>query len=111
MRKTLNEKKDKDIFLRLPVKPQTLFISKISVLMIFNYILAFTLVVPINLIFYLALDLNFTLVSNSAKSRGRYPSRIYAQEYEEDLIDLIKIHIGKTVLFHFLNIPFYKYLQ
>ena len=36
------------------------------------------------------LDLNFTLVSNSAKSRGRYPSRIYTQEYEEDLIDLIK---------------------
>ena len=36
------------------------------------------------------LDLNFTLVSNSGKSRKRYPSRIYDQEYEEDLIDLIK---------------------
>ena len=36
------------------------------------------------------LDLNYTLVSNSAKSRGGYPNRIYTQKYEEDLINLIK---------------------
>ena len=36
------------------------------------------------------LDLNFTLVSNSYETKGRYPSRIYKQRYEEDLINLIK---------------------
>lgn len=36
------------------------------------------------------LDLNFTLISNSKKSFGRFPSRIYREEYETGLIDLIK---------------------
>ena len=60
MRKSLTEKRDKEIFLRLPVKPQSIFLSKISVLMIINYIMAFSLVVPVNLIFFLALDLIYT---------------------------------------------------
>lgn len=36
------------------------------------------------------LDLNYTLISNSRESFGRYPNRIYMQEYEEKLIELIK---------------------
>lgn len=66
MRKSLTDKRDKEIFLRLPVKPQTIFLSKISVLMIINYIMAFTLVVPVNLIFYLALDLTSTFWLSTA---------------------------------------------
>ncbi len=55
MRKSLSEKKDKEIFLRLPVKPQTIFISKIAVLTIMNYIMAMLLIIPTNVIFYIAL--------------------------------------------------------
>ena len=36
------------------------------------------------------LDLNYTLISNSKESFGTYPNRIYKQEYETGLIDLIK---------------------
>jgi len=36
------------------------------------------------------LDLNYTLVSNSKTSGGRYPGRIFNQRYETELIDLIK---------------------
>ena len=60
MRKSLSQKKDKDIFLRLPVKPQTIFLSKISVLLLMNYIMAFLLVIPTNVIFYLALKPEWT---------------------------------------------------
>ena len=55
MRKSLSEKKDKEIFLRLPVKPQTIFLSKIAVLVIMNYIMAALLIIPTNVIFYIAL--------------------------------------------------------
>lgn len=36
------------------------------------------------------LDLNYTLISNSRESFGPYPSRIYRQKYETELIELIK---------------------
>lgn len=55
MRSTLTQKKDKELFLRLPVKPQTIFMSKLCTLMIWNYILAFVLMGSVNIIFYLAL--------------------------------------------------------
>lgn len=55
MRKTLSEKKDREVFLRLPVKQQTIFLSKLSVLAMWNYMLGFMLVVPVNLIIYLSL--------------------------------------------------------
>ena len=60
MRKSLSQKKDKEIFLRLPVKPQTIFLSKISVLLLMNYVLAFLLVIPTNAIFYIALKPGWT---------------------------------------------------
>ena len=60
MRKSLSQKKDKEIFLRLPVKPQTIFLSKISVLLLMNYVLAFLLVIPTNAIFYIALKPEWT---------------------------------------------------
>ena len=55
MRKSLTERKNREIFLRLPVNPQTIFLSKISVLLIMNYVLALILVGATNVIFYIAL--------------------------------------------------------
>ena len=54
MRKTLTDNVDKKIMLRLPVKEETLFLTKLLVLMLRNYILAFVIVVPVNVIFYIA---------------------------------------------------------
>ena len=54
MRKTLTDKTDKKILLRLPVNHQTLFLSKLSVLLLKNYIITFLVVVPTNIIIYLA---------------------------------------------------------
>ncbi len=55
MRKTLTQKKDREMFLRLPVKQETIFMSKISVLSIWNYMLALMLILPVNIIIYIAL--------------------------------------------------------
>lgn len=60
MRKTLTDKTHKDLFLRLPVKQQTIFVSKLAALMIRNYILALLLIVPLNIIFYISVELPFT---------------------------------------------------
>ena len=57
MRKTLTEKRYKTLFLRLPVKHQTIFASKLATLLISNYILALILIVTINTIFYVSVDL------------------------------------------------------
>lgn len=55
MRKSLSEKKDKALFLRFPVHPQTIFLSKIVVLLLANYLMSLLLVVPVDIIFYIAL--------------------------------------------------------
>ena len=60
MRQTLTDKTHKDLFLRLPVKQQTIFVSKLAALMIRNYILALLLIVPLNCIFYLSVELPAT---------------------------------------------------
>ena len=60
MRKTLTDKTHKALFLRMPVKQQTIFVSKLAALMIRNYILALLLIVPLNTIFYISVDLPMT---------------------------------------------------
>ena len=60
MRKTLMEKKYKTLFLRLPVKHQTIFASKLATILISNYILALVLIVTINTIFFVSVDLPAT---------------------------------------------------
>ena len=55
MRKILTEKRDKEIFLRLPVKSETIFLSKMTVLMTQNYIIASLLIIPVNLVIFLTL--------------------------------------------------------
>lgn len=58
MRKSLTDKKYKTLFLRLPVKHQTIFLSKLLTLLISNYALAFLLVGAVSLIFYLSVSLS-----------------------------------------------------
>ena len=60
MRSTFSQQKDKNIFLRLPVKQQTLFMSKLCTLMIWNYAINFVLIVSVNVIFALAVKLSYT---------------------------------------------------
>ena len=55
MRSTLARQQDKVLFLRMPLKQQTIFLSKLATLLISNYITAFILIIPINTIFFIAL--------------------------------------------------------
>ena len=57
MRRTLTAKKGRELFLRLPVKQETIFMSKLATLLIWDYALAFLLVFSINMIFYLSVEL------------------------------------------------------
>jgi ABC-2 type transport system permease protein len=58
MRKTLTDKTGKSLLLRLPVKKQNIFLSKLAVLFLINYSTGFVLVFAINLIFYICLDVS-----------------------------------------------------
>lgn len=52
MRRALTDKKYKELLLRLPVKQETIFASKIATLLISNYLLAFILILTVDVIFY-----------------------------------------------------------
>ena len=56
---TLRIKKNKQIYLKLPIKPQTLLLSKLCAILIWTMILGFTLIVPIHIIFYIVLQPGF----------------------------------------------------
>ena len=60
MRSSLTQRTHKEIFLRLPVKQNTIFLSKLSVLLIWFFVLSIIFVIPINLLFFLALDVSAT---------------------------------------------------
>ena len=53
-RKALCDKRDKNVLLPLPVKEQTLFLSKFCVLLLKTYIVALILIIPVNAIIYSA---------------------------------------------------------
>ena len=57
MRRSLTDKRYKNLFLRMPVKQQTIFVSKLATLLISNYILAFLLIGAVSLIFDLSVDM------------------------------------------------------
>ena len=57
MRRSLTEKKYKELFLRMPVKHETIFLSKLLTLLISNYVLGLLLIVAVSLIFYLSVPL------------------------------------------------------
>ena len=66
MRNTLASKTGKDIFLRLPVSPKSLFLSKLLALMLWNYTTAIFLILPINAIFYVVLEPGVSFLINTA---------------------------------------------
>ncbi len=55
MRSTLARSSDIPIFLRLPVKNSTIFRAKFSALLLWTYVTAFMLIIPVNAIFYFVL--------------------------------------------------------
>ena len=57
MRSTLTRTSDTPIFLRLPVKNGTIFRAKFTALLLWTYVAAFLLIIPVNLIFYMFLAL------------------------------------------------------
>ncbi len=63
IRKTLSQEEDKRIFLRLPIKPETMFLSKLTVLVLENFIVSLFIILPINIITFFAIggDLAFWL--------------------------------------------------
>lgn len=60
MRRTLTEQRYKEIFLRMPVKHETIFYSKLLTLLISNYALALLLIAAVNVIFYISAPLEPT---------------------------------------------------
>lgn len=66
MRQVLTEQKDRALLLRFPVKPQTIFLSKLLLLLVWNYAVGFCLVVPVNVIVYAALQPTATYWLTSA---------------------------------------------
>lgn len=59
IRKILSHSKEKEIFLRLPVKPETIFLSKMTVLMLETYVMSLLLIIPSNIVIYLVLRPGF----------------------------------------------------
>ena len=65
MRRTLTDKRYKPLLLRLPVKEETIFMSKLATLLISNYALALLLVATVNTIFYLSVELPASFIGMS----------------------------------------------
>lgn len=55
LRTNLMRKTDKNIFLRLPIKQSTLFLSKFAALLLWTYTTAFLFIIPTNAIFFVIL--------------------------------------------------------
>ena len=58
MRKTLTQTQAKEVFLRLPVKQEVIFLSKLSALALYNYLMSALLILPVNAIVWYILRLS-----------------------------------------------------
>lgn len=56
MYQTLTAKGYRDIYLRLPVKKQTILLSKMSAILIWTFLMSLFVVLPVNIIFMIVLD-------------------------------------------------------
>ena len=56
MRKSLTRKEDRHVYLRLPIKPLTIFWSKFATLIFWTFSCAALLIIPINVIFFIVLS-------------------------------------------------------
>ena len=59
MNQTLTSKSNKEIYLRLPVKKQTLLMSSLSALLVWTILTSLLIVLPINIIFAITLEASF----------------------------------------------------
>lgn len=66
MRSTLARSSDIPIFLRLPVKNSTIFRAKFTALLLWTYVTAFMLILPVNAIFYFVLGAGREFLINTA---------------------------------------------
>ena len=66
LRTNLVRKADKSIFLRLPLKQSAIFLGKFAALLLWNYITAFFLIIPINAIFFIVLKPGIEFWFNTA---------------------------------------------
>ena len=65
MRRSLSDRKEKELYLRLPVTGETIFLAKLSTLLISSYALAFVLICAVSLIFYTSAPLTWTFLVRS----------------------------------------------
>ena len=65
MRSTLTRSSDTPIFLRLPVKNGTIFRAKFTALLLWTYVTAFMLIIPVNAIFYFVLGAGADFLINT----------------------------------------------
>ena len=65
MRSTLTRSSDTPIFLRLPVKNGTIFRAKFTALLLWTYVTAFMLIIPVNAIFYFVLGAGTDFLINT----------------------------------------------
>lgn len=65
MRRSLTDRKHKELFLRLPVSARTIFLSKLLTLLISSYALAFVLIGTVTFIFYTSVALPWTFILRS----------------------------------------------
>lgn len=56
MRRVLSDFPGKELFLRLPVKSSTVFLAKLSALLLANYLVAFPVILTANLVVYLVFE-------------------------------------------------------
>ena len=56
MRSTLTKQEDQVVYLRLPIEPGTIFLSKLATLLLWNSACSLLLILPINIIFFVVLD-------------------------------------------------------
>ena len=65
MRRSLTDHKYKELYLRLPVRSETIFFSKLLTLLISGYAFAFVLIATVTVIFYTSADLPISFVFRS----------------------------------------------
>lgn len=65
MRRSLTDHKYKELYLRLPVRSETIFFSKLLTLLISGYAFAFVLIATVTVIFYTSADLPLSFIFRS----------------------------------------------
>lgn len=66
MRRSLTDRKHKELFLRLPLSSEAIFLSKLASLLVSSYALAFILISTVSIVFYTSAPLHWTFFLRSA---------------------------------------------